>query len=359
MTETKKRRVPLTAVLLLLILAALFFLVGLALSRKDREAPGEFLAPVTTIVPSRGTIDKVLDINAFVETSRQVTVVPRISGTLLSLEAKMGEEVQEGQLLGKVDPASYELTFLQAQAAYLTAQSTFDRVGRLFENQAATRQSYEEARTAYEAAKSQYELSRLALGYTELRSPLPGVVLQTHAVEGSLVGPGVPVVTVGDPEDLLVRVSVPEIHYSFFLANRESMTVSMSVPALEERNFPLTISALAPYISPQTKSFQAECRVLSGQELLRPGMFVTVTFVLERRENVPYLPFQVRASGDRLWEVDSAGRGQPLEYVPRFFNEEVFQIPEEYAGKTFILEGQHFLTPGQKVNILSRRGEGN
>jgi hypothetical protein len=82
-------------------------------------------------------------------------------------------------------------------------------------------------------------------------------------------------------------------------------------------------------------------------------MFVTVSFVLERREDVYYLPFKVMASGDRLWYADEENRARYLEFVPRFFNDDFFQIPEELGDTSFIIEGQHFIGQGQALNILS------
>jgi RND family efflux transporter MFP subunit len=354
--------------------------------RKKNEA---FLAPVITIRPLRGRLEKTIRISGQVETGRLVTLVPRAGGTLVFLDAQPGKEVAENETIARIDSAPYDLAYLQAQAAFLTARSTYERISGLYQNQAATRQNYEEVRTAYEAARAQYELARLNLDYTTIRSPLDGVVLMKHSTEGGLVDSHTPVVTLGDLADLRIKVAVPELHYKFFARTWETMPVRMSVPALASGEaviayngspagpsaaapsagppagpsagsaggdagvFVLEPVSLAPYVSPENRSFLVEYRIPGGAEhSLRPGMFANVSFVLERREPVYYLPFRVLASGNRLWYAGEDGRAGYLEFTPEFFNDDYFQIPEELGEKTFILEGQHFITAGQELQIL-------
>jgi RND family efflux transporter MFP subunit len=366
-------------------LGILALLVLIPVFLKQAEAPEPFLAPVITIKPLRGRLEKTIRISSQVETGRLITLVPRVGGTLIFLDAQPGRMVAENEIIAQVDSAPYDLAYLQAQAAFLTARSTYERVSGLFQNQAATRQNYEEVRTAYEAARAQYEMAQLNLDYTRIRSPLNGVVLMKHSAEGGLVDSRTPLATLGDLADLRIKAAVPEIHYKFFAENWETMPVSMTVPALDTPGaapdgagtaardaaggdlpraggsappyagrFTLEPLSLAPYVSPANRSFLVEYRIPGGAEQsLRPGMFVNVSFVLDRREDVYYLPFTVMASGDRLWYVDEEGRAKYIEFTPHFFNDDYFQIPEELGNTTFISEGQHFISPGQELNILS------
>lgn len=339
-------------IILFAILILLFVLVVWFIFLKDDEAPAEFLAPVITVSPERGSLEKTIRVSSQVESGRMITLVPRVAGTLIFLDATPGAPAALDQVIARVDPEPYNLTYLQAQAAFLAAQSTFNRVSRLYENQAATRQNYEEARAAYEASKAQFELAQLNLDYANVRSPMDGIVLMRHATQGGVVDAGMPLATLGDLEDLRIKAAIPEIHYRFFAENWESMPVRMTVRALDNEEFDLVPLSLAPYVSPENRSFLVEYAVPPGDEKnLRPGMFVNVSFVLDRREDVFFLPFRALGSRDRLWYVDDQQRAQFVEYVPDFFNEDYFQIPDELGNRRFILEGQHFISPGQRLNI--------
>jgi RND family efflux transporter MFP subunit len=338
-----------------LVLALLFLLVIWSILRKSGEDPEEFLAPVITLYPQWGGIEKSIGISSRVETGSLLTLSPKVPGTLMLLEADPGTPVVRDQLIAQVDSAPYDLTYLQAQAAYLTAQSTYERINNLYTSQAATRQQYEEARTAHEAAKAQFELAQLNRDYTNIRSPIDGVVLMRHSTRGGLVATGTPLVTLGDLQDLRIKAAVPEIHYRFFAEHWETMAVRMEVPALGDEEFTLQALSMTPYVSPENRSFLVEYSVPGGASRgLRPGMFVNVSFILESREGVYYLPFQAMGSQNRLWYADGEGRAQFIEYTPEFFNEDVFQVPADFSSREFILEGQHFISTGQRLKILSR-----
>jgi RND family efflux transporter MFP subunit len=340
------------AVLILLLGLTAWFALG-----KGRQSEMEFLAPVITCYPRRGTIEKTIGLSGRVETGRLITLVPRVAGTLIRLDADPGRDLSRNDIIAQVDPAPYNQGYLQAQAAYLTARSTFERVDKLYAGEAATRQQYEEARTAFEAARAQYELARLNLDYATVRSPIDGVVLSRHSTEGGVVSAGMPLATLGDLEDLRIKAAVPEIHYRFFAGHWEDMPARILVPALENEEFSLRPLNLAPYVSPENRSFLVEYAIpgAAGRGL-RPGMFVNVSFVLESREEVYQLPLRIMGSQNRLWYVDGEGRARFMEFVPEFFNDEFFQIPDEQGSTQFILEGQHFISPGQRVNVLSSGG---
>ena len=83
-------------------------------------------------------------------------------------------------------------------------------------------------------------------------------------------------------------------------------------------------------------------------------MFIYITFTLDEKNDIYYLPFSVIASRDELWFVeegsDTAG---VIEFKPVFSNNDYFQVPEIYKAYDFIIEGQHFIREGQKVRVLN------
>ena len=340
-------------------LALLFVVIIVSIVRKEASVDSEFFAPVITIKPIHGSLEKTLRITSQVETGRLVTVAPRVGGTLMSLNVKAGDEVNEGQILAQVDSAPHQLTFLQAQSAYMTARATFERINQLYQSQHISRQNYDETRMAFEVARAQYELAQLNMDYTRIRAPMKATVLMRHGTEGGLVATGTPLVTLGDLDDLRIKAAIPEIHFRFFAENWETMPVRLLVPALgNDKTFDLKPLSLAPYVSPENRSFQVEYEIPDGAvHGLRPGMFVNVIFVLDKRNDLRYLPFKVLASGNRLWHVTEEGRAHYIEFTPEFFNNDFFQIDFEMSDNVFILEGQHFITPGQRLNVLDDRSQ--
>ncbi|MDR2543481.1 MAG: efflux RND transporter periplasmic adaptor subunit [Treponema sp.] len=332
----------------------LFILIFVSIVQRENLIDDEFFAPVIVIEPLYGSLEKTLRITSHVETGRLITVVPRVGGSLVMLNVMAGDEVTEGQLIAQVDSAPYELTYVQAQSAFLTARTTYERFRQLLQTQGVSRQSYDEVRMTFEVARAQVELARLNMDYTRIRAPMNAAVLMRHGTEGGIVAAGTPLVTLGDLGDLRIKAAIPEIHYRFFAETWETMPVRIQVPALgNEDFFNLKPLSLAPYVSPENRSFLVEYEIPDGAAHgLRPGMFVNVIFTMEKREDIYYLPFRVLASGNRLWYVTEDFVSQFVELTPEFFNNDFFQIPNEFHSRNFILEGQHFISPGQRVNIL-------
>jgi hypothetical protein len=48
---------------------------------------------------------------------------------------------------------------------------------------------------------------------------------------------------------------------------------------------------------------------------------------------------------------------QFIELVPDFFNNDFFHIPQELQDRVFIIEGQHFISPGQRIYVLARQAD--
>ncbi|MFP4383284.1 MAG: efflux RND transporter periplasmic adaptor subunit [Spirochaetia bacterium] len=348
------KKISLFQVLVILILLGGAFFLWTEMKKEQEIQAAAVKMPVRIIRPEAGELAKTLTVSGFAESERSVTVLPRVSGSLQEVYVDMGDRVYTGQVIAKIDSEPFALTLRQAEAAYLGAKSTFERTEKLFEAQATSKQNYDQAKSQFEAYESQYELAKLNYSYTEVTSPLDGIVLKKHAGSGELVAPQVPIITAGDLRELVIRAKIPERYYSFFLENRAGIQIKAEVPALDDRVLTGTIKSLSPYIVPETKSFELIVSFSGTKSGLRPGMFIYLTFVLEERRDVLTLPNQALVAGDTLWYVDEATMtAKKTVFKPVFSNENKFQVNAEWDGFLFITEGQHFLRENQEVRIIN------
>lgn len=351
--DRKKKRFDWKILIIVAIIGAIVFL-WLRINRQEEEAVRETAVPVRVIYPEKGSILRTLTVSGYVESENMVTVLPKISGTLTTLKVDMGDRVAEGEVIATIDSEPYKLSLRQAEAALYAAESTFERMKQLYQANATSKQNFDQAKSQYDAAQSQYDLAVLNYQYTQIESPLSGVVLQKHSTVGSLVASQVPIVTIGDLENLIIKGKVPEKHYAFFFKNRNTLDIEADLPALEGEKVPASIRTLSPYISPETKTFQVVCTLGPGSGLIRPGMFLELSFILDRRDGVYRLPFETLVGGAELWWVDPTDcRARMLEFEPQFHNNRVFEIPPEMKARPFMVEGQHFISEGRKCRVLN------
>lgn len=317
------------------------------------EAPPESPPiPVRTMKPEFGDLVKSLGLNAHVESETMVTVLPLVSGILQELPVEVGQPVRKGQIVARIDSQRYDLQLQQAEAAYLSAKSSYERVGQLYRASAATQQSFEQAKGQYEAYSSQYELARLQLDYANVKSPVDGVVLVKHITPGSIAAPERPLVTIGDLSDLIVRARVPERYYELFSGNRDSIGIFVRRPGGGE--YRGAVRSVSPFVSAETKNFEVVVSIKGSMDALRPGMFVSLEFELSRWPGTFTLPFEALAGGGRLWWVEG-GKAVSEAFTPDRASDAAFAVPAAMADREFIVEGHYFAREGSPVSVVGGR----
>ncbi|HAP44017.1 MAG: hypothetical protein A2087_06815 [Spirochaetes bacterium GWD1_61_31] len=309
--------------------------------------------PVRTLQPIRGDQERTLQLNGYVESESMVTVLPLVSGILQELFVDAGDHVRKDQIIGRIESARYELQLRQAEAAYFAAKSSYDRVLQLYQSGVSSQQNLDQARGQYDAYASQYELARLQLDYASVKSPVDGVVLMRHLSVGSIAAPERPLVTIGDLDDLVVRARIPEKYYPLFQERRADLPITITTSG--GLHYTGRIRTISPFVSAETKNFETSISIDDNRGLLRPGMFISMVFQLERWADVLYLPFEALSGGNTLWRVNE-GLAQPIGFVPSSSADDAFLVPEEYASYDFIIEGQYFVYDGAPVRqVLGRQ----
>lgn len=217
-----------------------------------------------------------------VEAKREVIISPRIMGTLLDLPVNAGESVVEGQLLCRLDDRDIRARQGQARSAVTAAESEYERASkdyqrfeRLLKDQAVTQQQFETVRAVYQGAEARLRGARdalkeaeVSLGYTVIRSPVAGYVVEKHMEVGDMAAPGRPVVTVQEEGDLRLEAAVREgLVGSLVLGD----SLRVRVDALE-MELSGTLVEKVPVADPRTRSFLVKVS-LPQQPGLRSGMF--------------------------------------------------------------------------------------
>lgn len=147
---------------------------------------------VTTELPGRTTAFRIAEVR------------PRVSGIVLKRNFTEGSDIEAGQSLYQIDPATYradydsakgELAKSEAAAAiaHLTVKRYVPLVGTKYISQQEYDQAIADARRADAsviAAKAAVEGARINLAYTKVTSPISGRIGKSNVTEGALVTNG-------------------------------------------------------------------------------------------------------------------------------------------------------------------------
>lgn len=314
------------------------------------EEAGEIAPPVSVRRPTQETLRRELRLSGTVEADNTVTVLPKVAGEISAIPVREGDRVRQGDVIAAIDDEQYAPRATEAESALAAAQSSFERIRSLYNSGSATEQELEEARARLESAQSQARLAELQLQYTDIEAPISGTVLSRNASIGQTVSRQSPIVTIATTELLKVTVDVSEQYYTR-VAGGETAGIQVGVPAVSDNRLAARIQTVAPYVSARTKTFELTVQLTGNTELVRPGMYADVYVVLSEIE-APALPIEALVGGSELWYVDDGETARAITLSQPQTNDDWVAVPAEHAGRSFIVEGQHFLREGQPVQRL-------
>ena len=338
---------------------AVFFVFITIIATRKKQVPEKADALPAVIIqkPVNGTLVESVIISGYVEADAMIPVVPFVSGTITEYPARAGDFVEKDTLLAKIDDEPFRQQMLQAQAAYFAAQSTFERLEKLYKAGSTTQQNYDSAKAQADASKAQYDLAMLQVDYTEVRAPVAGTILIADQAVGDIGSQTQPVAVLADLSNQVVRLKVPEKYFDLFTLERENLAVKVTRPAeknmYEDAVTTATIENIAPYVSPQSKNFVVVCHLDEPGERFRPGMFVKVQVAYKTYENVPLVSLKARKMDGSFYIYDESDGTARFVEGQDFPNDgENFIVPEIYRDSYIVMDGQNFVFDGQKVRLF-------
>lgn len=340
--------------LIVLISVTVFLSIFILLwMRKNFAAEEPYTPPptsVSTVRPERADLGESLTVTAVLDAERTVAVVPRVPGTILEIAVEEGQMVSEGDLLARIDSEPYLLELQAAESAWLLAESSLARTERLYNSSGASLQQLEEAETGRDAALSSYRLAQIRQSYAEVRSPIDGVVLARYSDIGALASAEFPLFSVGDDGNPQVKARIPEKHWNSFHNPRPAKVLIHRPGDAESPAVEATILRISPGISPMDKTFEVTCALHPDTVEWPLGSRLSVEFILSERVNTWSLPIRALTGDGGLWWVDDMNSiARRIEGGTLYSDGTHIALPEDWAQRTYVLEGHHRLREGQLV----------
>lgn len=287
-------------------------------------APEEVLRPVRTVVVAAGSGEQQVTFAGVARAGVESQLSFRVPGTVLAVDVDLGDRVQPGQVLARLDATDFELKVEEAEAALALAQASlrqgdaeFDRTRALYESNNASKSQLDAARAAAESGRAQLEArekqlqqARQQVGYTVLRAPQAGAIaaVNVEVNEGVAAGQTALLLTsIARPE---VTVAVPEM---FIAAVQKGQTVMVAFDALPGRKLTGRISEVGVAALGSGTTFDVRARLEESDAAVRAGMAAEVTFHFPGPDDagltVPLVAVGEDRQGRYVFVVEDAGDG--------------------------------------------------
>ena len=302
-----------------------------------------------------------------------------VGGKLGPVDLKVGQVVQEGQLLASIDPKSLEIQVESSEAAVAQAQATaenalanLERQKELFDKKVTTRSNLDAAQTtantsaaSLQQAKKQLENAKENLGKADLRSTIDGIVNSVLVEPFSVVAVGTPVATLYRSDGYEISLSVSYDVVQRLAVGKQATVRLADSPDIVLKGMVSELGSRADTVS----SFPIVVELTETNPALKAGMAVEVAieFTVPRGQGY-LLPLTVLHLYGTINENSSAT--EPASTQVYIYNPEtqtvglreitiagvrenrVIVIDGLEAGERVASAGVSFLRDGQKVKLL-------
>ncbi|MFZ5447291.1 MAG: efflux RND transporter periplasmic adaptor subunit [Thermodesulfobacteriota bacterium] len=346
---------------------SLFFLIVAGCSQEPAgapKAPPSAAVAVTTVTSQ--TVPIYGEYVARTEARQEVEVRARVGGYLEKILFKEGSQVRAGQLLFVIDQRPYKAalqeakgSLAQAQASLWKARQDVERLQPLVAEDAAPQVDLDNAKAAVkysqasiDKAKGAIAQAELNLKFSEIRSPITGIVGKEEVAAGNLITRDQTLLaTISSWDPMRVVFSISEADYLLW-----AKKFGESAPFIPEKHiepFELVLSNNSVYpfrgrlnfvdraLNLSTGTLNVYVNFPNPNRLLRPGLFGRVRVVLEQRPNTLLVPQRAVQVMQGVQSVLVVGPENKVSL-------RTVTLGERYKGFFIVKEG---LKPGDRVVV--------
>jgi HlyD family secretion protein len=263
----------------------------------------------TTTPVERGAISRTVTATGTVNPVLTVIVGTYVSGVIRSLYCDFNTHVRAGQVCAKIDPRPYQATFDQYSGQLLRDQATLakdrtnlDRYLKLAAQNSIARQQAEDQGFVVNQDEATVKLdqalvegAKLNLDYTDIVSPVDGIVVSRNVTGGQTVA-----ASFQTPTLFLIATDLKQMEVDTNTSEGDIGGVKIgdkatfTVDAFSQRVFTGTVTQIR--LSPQTVqnvvTYDVVVGVDNGDLALVPGMTASTQIVIDQRKDVLRVPDQ-------------------------------------------------------------------
>jgi cobalt-zinc-cadmium efflux system membrane fusion protein len=285
--------------------------------------------------------------------SRSVPVISVAAGRVVEIKTRLGDTVQKGQVLLRVQSADISSAFSDYQKAVADEQLTrtqLERAQLLYKEGAISLNDLQIAQDTDAKAKVDIKTTTEKLrvlgntnldqpsGVVEIRAPISGVITDQQVTNAAGVA------GLGSPNpftisDLTYIWIICDVYENDLPIVRVGDKATIRLNAYPDRSFTGIISNIGPVLDPNLRTAKVRIEV-RNPGLMRPGMFATATFYGQKTEKYAAVPATaILHLHDRDWVYEPAGG-------------KAFRRVEVKSGEMLSVNMQAILSglaPGQQV----------
>jgi multidrug efflux system membrane fusion protein len=355
--------------------AAVVLIAGVAILRhgKSTQAAAPPPVPVTMAEAVQRDVPIYYDALGTVQANNTVAIRAQVTGQLISVDFRQGQEVRKGDVLAVIDPAPFKAVLDQAaakkvddEAQLVDAQKDFERSTTLAKRSFETQQNVDlqqakvnHWKASIDADQGAIEAAQIQLAYTAIIAPIDGVVGFRQVDVGNIIH-----TTDANPLTVLTQIKPCQAIFTLPQSDlgpvREAMLHgTVSVLAFDQ-NDKLQLAEgrlllIDNQIDQTTSTIRLKAEFANEDERLWPGEFVRIrTLITTYKDAVTIPPVAVQRGPDGfyVWVIkpDNTVEQRPID--ARIVNDDIAVAAKGLGvNERVVVNGQSRLDAGSRVTI--------
>lgn len=301
---------------------------------------------VETFVVTPATRPVTEEVVGSVRTRVRSTIEAKVSGRIAEMPVILGQKVQSGELLAKIDAREIQARLEQAEAQNEQASRDINRIRTLAQKQVSSKQELDAVEARARVAEAALREARTMLGYVNVTAPFDGVVSRRLAEVGDLAAPGKPLLEIEDRGALRFEADVPEALIGMVNAGDK---MEVSIPTIRQ-NFSATVAEVSPTADAASRTFLVKLE-LPGAPELRAGQFGRAAVPVGEAKSlrIPASAIVKRGQMEIVFVKDSGKARLRLVRTGKSFPDGVEILSGLKDGDAVILSNPTSLVDGQDV----------
>ncbi|KAB2878564.1 efflux RND transporter periplasmic adaptor subunit [bacterium] len=254
-----------------------------------------------------GDISVIITATGKVNPMTRVQVGTQVTGTISKIYADFNQKVSKGQVIAQIDPTFLKAQLLEAEATMERASAqadqmkkTLERASELFDRKLISQAEKDEASTNYDLAVAQlkqttaaYHRAEVSLEYTNIVSPIDGVVISRNVDVGQTVAASLqaPILFLiaNDLSKIHVEATIDEVDIGKVKVDHEAV---FFVDAYPDEKFQGVVKQvrLQPITTQNLVSYEVIIDVTNKENKLLPGMTANLSIIVDTKKNVLKVP---------------------------------------------------------------------
>jgi len=379
-----RTRFGVRVILFAAILSAGLLLVGCERRQQASAAPPSTPEVVTvTIQPQKVVLN--VELPGRTAPYLVAEIRPQVNGLIQKRLFTEGSDVQAGQVLYQIDPAPFQASFDNAQAALGRSQANLpsirarvERYKDLLTDKAVSQQEYDDAASALDQSqadilfwKATVETARINLGYTRVTAPISGRIGRSNVTDGAIVTAYQPAALATIQQLDPIYVDVPQSTTELLRLKQRLADGRLNQDGTSSKQVSLILDDGTKYssqgtfqfrdvtVDPTTGSVIVRVVFPNPEGVLLPGMFVRAVVQEGINEQAILIPQQAVARDTKgnptamIVDAEEKAQQRVLTLDNRAFGDQWLVLSGLAPGDRMIVEGLQKVRPGATVKVIS------